>query len=329
MKLRLLALIAALLSPMAVVGHEVRPAYLAIQEDAPGEFTVVWKTPMIGEMRLALDPEISGLTETLTPTATRMTGSAAVQTSRLRVDDLRGRTVRVKGLEHTMTDALVRVVFNDNSSWVQRLTPQQPQAVVPARPSGWTVAGTYLGLGVEHILLGVDHLLFVLALLAARRPERIGAGEDRYGLHRRAQHHAWRWRRSASCMSRRSRSRRSSRSASCSWPREIVRSASGRTWPRCDVPWHRGLRVRPAARASASPARSSEVGLPEGHIPVALLFFNLGVEAGQLVFVAVVLSIIGIAGRLRAAWPRWTTMAPPYAIGSVASFWMIERVAAF
>ena len=66
MKLRLLALIAALLSPMAVVGHEVRPAYLAIQEDAPGEFTVVWKTPMIGEMRLALDPEISGLTETLT-----------------------------------------------------------------------------------------------------------------------------------------------------------------------------------------------------------------------------------------------------------------------
>ena len=99
-----------------------------------------------------------------------MTGSAAVQTSRLRVDDLRGRTVRVKGLEHTMTDALVRVVFNDNSSWVQRLTPQQPQAVVPARPSGWTVAGTYLGLGVEHILLGIDHLLFVLAR-SFSRPE--------------------------------------------------------------------------------------------------------------------------------------------------------------
>ena len=73
----------------------------------------------------------------------------------------------------------------------------------------------------------------------------------------------------------------------------------------------------------------SEVGLPEGHIPVALLFFNLGVEAGQLLFVAMVLSVVGIGRRLRAAWPRWTEIAPPYAIGGVASFWTIERIAAF
>ena len=74
----------------------------------------------------------------------------------------------------------------------------------------------------------------------------------------------------------------------------------------------------------------SEIGLPEGHIPVALLFFNLGVEAGQL---AVRRRRAGHrrhgARRIRVAWPRWAELVPPYAIGSVAMFWVIQRVAAF
>ena len=109
---------------------------------------------------------------------------------------------------------------------------------------------------------------------------------------------------------------------------EIIRARHGQIGLAAKYAVDRGVHVRAASwlrlRWGAERGRP-----PEGHIPVALLFFNLGVEAGQLVFVAVVLSIIGIAGRLRAAWPGWTTMAPPYAIGSVASFWMIERVAAF
>jgi hypothetical protein len=73
----------------------------------------------------------------------------------------------------------------------------------------------------------------------------------------------------------------------------------------------------------------SEVGLPKGHIPVALLFFNLGVEAGQLLFVAAVLTLVAGARRIPTAWPRWARLVPPYAIGSLAMFWVIQRVAAF
>ena len=73
----------------------------------------------------------------------------------------------------------------------------------------------------------------------------------------------------------------------------------------------------------------SEVGLPQGHIPAALLFFNLGVEAGQLVFICAVLSLIALARRANFTFPRWTEFLPPYAIGSVAMFWVIQRVAAF
>jgi HupE / UreJ protein len=160
-------IITALALLLSVPGHahEVRPAYLDVSEDRPGEFSVLWKTPMAGEMRLALDPTFSGPVEPLTPAAARRTGDAVVQAWRLRADSLRGQTLRIAGLETTLTDVLVRIAFADGSTWVERLTPPQPAAVIPARPSAWSVAGTYLVLGVEHILAGTDHLLFVLALL--------------------------------------------------------------------------------------------------------------------------------------------------------------------
>lgn len=154
--LPILVALAALLSPVASFGHEVRPAYLDLREDRPGEFGILWKTPMLGEMRLALHPAFSGPVEALTPVATQMTGSAALQTWRLRAETLRGQTLRIAGLEATLTDALVRVAFADGSTWVQRLTPQQPGAIIPTRPSAWGVAGTYLALGIEHILTGID-----------------------------------------------------------------------------------------------------------------------------------------------------------------------------
>jgi hypothetical protein len=71
------------------------------------------------------------------------------------------------------------------------------------------------------------------------------------------------------------------------------------------------------------------VGLPEGHIPLALLFFNLGVEAGQLMFIVAVLAGLALLRRARIAIPRWAELVPPYAIGCVAMFWAVERVAAF
>ncbi|MEA2987063.1 MAG: hypothetical protein QOD94_3317, partial [Alphaproteobacteria bacterium] len=72
------------LSAVASLAHEVRPAYLELREDRPGEFSVLFKTPMQGEFRLALAPEFSGRTESLTPIVSHLTGDAAVQTWRLR-----------------------------------------------------------------------------------------------------------------------------------------------------------------------------------------------------------------------------------------------------
>jgi hypothetical protein len=75
--------------------------------------------------------------ETLTPGATQLTGNAAVQTWRLQAESLRGQTLRIAGLETIVTDTLVRIAFLDGSTWVERLTPQQPGSIIPARPSAW------------------------------------------------------------------------------------------------------------------------------------------------------------------------------------------------
>jgi hypothetical protein len=123
----------AMLAPLAGHAHEVRPAYLDLSEEQPGEFSVLWKTPMLGEMRLALQPVFSGPTEALTPVATRRTGDAAVQTWRLHAESLRGQSLRVVGLETTLTDVLVHISFADGSSWDARLSPRQPGSVIPMR----------------------------------------------------------------------------------------------------------------------------------------------------------------------------------------------------
>jgi hydrogenase/urease accessory protein HupE len=326
MRLSWLLILAALMSPLAGHAHEVRPAYLDLQEERSGEFSVLWKTPMLGDLRLALDPVFSGSVEALTPVATRMTGDAAVRTWRLRADSLRGQTLRIAGLESTLTDALVRITFADGSSWVQRLTPQQPESFIPMRQDSWGVAATYLVLGVEHILTGIDHLLFVLALLllttgtwrlvktvtAFTVAHSITLGLATLGI-----------------VHVPSKPVEAIIALSIVFvAAEIVHARQGQVGLAAHMPWIVAFTFG-LLHGFGFAGALSETGLPEGHIPVALLFFNLGVEAGQLLFVAAVLALVAVARRIHIAWPRWAELVPPYAIGSLAMFWVIQRVAAF
>lgn len=324
--LSLLVAVAMLLGAVASRAHEVRPAYLGLREDRPGEFSILWKTPMVGEMRLVLDPVFTGPVEALTPVVSRTTGDAAVQTWRLRADALRGQTLRIAGLEATLTEALVRVAFADGSNWTRRLTPQSPQAIIPSRPGVWSVAGTYFGLGVEHILLGVDHLLFVLALLlltagswqlvktvtAFTVAHSITLGLATLGI-----------------VHVPSRPVEAVIALSIVFvAAEIVQIGRGRAGLAARLPWLVAFSFG-LLHGFGFAGALSEVGLPEGQIPAALLFFNLGVEAGQLLFIAAALALTAAATRVWLAPPRWAVLALPYGIGSVAMFWMLQRVAAF
>jgi hydrogenase/urease accessory protein HupE len=316
---------AALTGPAAA--HEVRPAYLELRETPTGELDVLWKTPMQGDLRLALAPVLSGASEELTPIATRRAGGAAVQTWRLRLrEPLRGRTLQIDGLRGTMTDALVRIEFADGGSWLARLTPQAPEVTIPVVPGGSEVAWSYFGLGVEHILLGIDHLLFVLALLLITR------GTRRLALTITAftvAHSITLALATLGFVRVPSAPVEAVIALSIVFvAAEIVRARRGDEGLTAHAPWIVAFTFG-LLHGFGFAGALAEIGLPPGQIPLALLFFNVGVEGGQLLFVVAVLAFAWPLRRARIALPGWAGLVPPYAIGSVAMFWVIERIAAF
>jgi hydrogenase/urease accessory protein HupE len=321
-------LLALCLSP--AFAHEVRPGYLELREGSDGAVAVLWKTPMRGDMRLSLAPEFSGRSEALTPVVSRQAGGAAIQSWRMRpLDPLRGQTLRIAGLERTMTDVLVHMAFADGTSWTQRLTPAQPAATVPQRESAGAVAGVYLKLGVEHILLGIDHLLFVLALLlitsggwklvktvtAFTVAHSITLGLAALNLVHVPQAPV----EAVIALS------------IVFVAAEILHAREGREGITLRAPWVVAFAFG-LVHGFGFAGALREIGLPQGQIPVALAFFNVGVEVGQLLFIATVIAgIAGIRRYGRGQWspPRWSGLLMPYTIGSVAMFWVIQRVVAF
>lgn len=312
----------ALLWACLCAAHEVRPSYLELREAAPGDFSVLWKTPMQGEARLALDPVFSEVV-VITPKVARDVPGAALQTWTVRAQQLRGQSVRIDGLEGTMTDALVRIEFADGSAWTERLTPQRPAATIPAKQSAFAAAATYLALGVEHILAGIDHLLFVLGLLLlARERRRLFWTVTAFT----AAHSITLALATLGVVNVPQSPVEAVIALSIAFVAvEILRARQGNPGIAARSPWIVAFAFG-LLHGFGFAGALSEVGLPPGQIPLALLFFNAGVEIGQLVFVAAVLSLAWLFRRLRA---RWLELVPPYAIGSLAMFWVFQRVAAF
>jgi hydrogenase/urease accessory protein HupE len=315
------------LAPSAGFAHEVRPAYLEFAEQAPGYFDVLFKTPMVGDRRLALGVEWSGQVDTTAPILSRATDGAMVQTWRVRAEGrLAGEQVRIVGLENTVTDALLRVQFVDGRSFVQRLTPAAPQAKIPAEESRSGVATAYLWLGVEHILLGYDHLLFVLGLVLLTASTRqlviaITAFTAAHSITLAAA--------TLGFVEVPPEPIEAAIALSIAFVAlEIIHARHGRTGIAARLPWLVAFAFG-LLHGFGFAGALSEIGLPEGHVPLALLFFNLGVEAGQLLFVAAIMAVAALVRRLWRPLPGWAPTVPPYLIGSVAMFWVIQRVAAF
>ena len=162
----LLAVIAARVS-----AHEVRPAYLEMRQTGAETYDVLWKVPARGDnLRLGLYVELpAGCTNVTEPRASLANSAFTERWTVQCPGGLTGGTIHIAGLSTTMTDVLVRLERLDGTTQVTRLTPAAPSFEVAAAAKALGVARTYTVLGVEHILSGIDHLLFVLALLIITR----------------------------------------------------------------------------------------------------------------------------------------------------------------
>ena len=208
--------------------------------------------------------------------------------------------------------------------------PSQPWFEPAAAPSKLQVAGTYLRLGIEHIWGGIDHLLFILALLIlVKGTRRLIATVTAFTL----AHSITLAGATLGYVHVPQKPVEAAIALSIVFvASEIVHARQGRPGLTERWPWLVAFTFG-LLHGFGFAGALSEVGLPQTAIPVALLFFNVGVDVGQLVFIAVVLGVISPMRWLsrRAAIPRpaWAWRIAPYGIGTVAACWMIQRIVAF
>lgn len=352
----------ALLFAATALGHEVRPAFLEVTERAPGEFDVLWKVPAMGGTPLAgeeLPHPQPGLNEYPTGPTTMSCGcpaptgaqlsrgvlpihpslpKSAVMLSLPRVERIFGAEIKrwtistgpggldgwevtVHGLQATMTDVLVRIALSDGRVVSRLLRPDAPSFVFGNESAG-PAAGSYFVLGVEHILFGIDHLLFVLALVLIVRGVRLLVKTITAFT---IAHSITLVLATLGVVKLPSAPVEAVIALSIVFvATEILRSRQGQLGLTERAPWLVAFTFG-LLHGFGFAGALVEVGLPANDIPFALLLFNVGVEAGQLAFVAAVLVTVGIIRRSRIPLPRWAPLLPPYAIGSVAMFWVIER----
>ncbi len=318
------------LFPLVPVVHAdvFQPAYLELRELGGGRYAVVWRVPAQDEQtRLALHVVMPEGTVPLGEPRTIFTGSALVERWQVqRPGGLTGQTIRIGGRAAGVTDVIARLERQDGTSQVERLRVEAPAFVITPPAGVAEIGWSYLVLGVEHILGGVDHLLFVFALLVIVRGTRRIVGTITAFT---VAHSVTLVAAALGVIALPGPPVEAVIALSIVFvAAEAVHALQGRSGLTARAPWVVAFSFG-LLHGLGFAGALSEIGLPQTAIPLALLIFNVGVEIGQLSFVGVVTLGAALARRLSLPQPRWAAHAVPYAIGAVAMFWVIERVTAF
>jgi hypothetical protein len=318
----------------SVSAHEVRPAYLELRQIGQETYDALWKVPGQGDLRLGLYVELPASCTNVTEPNRSMANNAYTERWTVKCPGgLSGGTIHIAGLSVTNTDVLVRLDRLDGSSEVTRLTPSYPSFVVAAAASAVGVARTYTMLGVEHILMGIDHLLFVLALIMITRG---GWKLVKTVTAFTVSHSITLTLATLGYVHIPQRPVEAVIALSIVFvAAEILRGRQGHVGITARAPWIVALTFG-LMHGLGFASGLRDAGLPIAHIPTALLFFSVGVETGHFLFIGFVLSLVALlvwaASRITSLNQQMLAILevlPAYAIGSVAMFWVIQRIATF
>jgi len=308
--------------------HESRPAYLEISESAENVFEIKWRRPALGEMVLSMQPVFPPHCALQGKVANYLASGAHVSRWSIHCAEpgLIDQPLSIDGLAQTLTDVLVRLQFLDGTTRTRILKPNATAMTIEGVPSTWQVITNYAVLGVEHILGGVDHLLFVLCLLLIVRGhwllvKTITAFTVAHSI-----------------------TLAMATLGFVSVPQapieavialsilflavELVKQQQGKNDLAMRAPWIVAF-IFGLLHGFGFAGALTEIGLPQSDIPLALLMFNVGVEIGQLLFIAAVLVTIGAWKRLINMELSWLPRTTAYGIGAVSVYWVLSRVALF
>lgn len=310
------------------MSDEVRPAYLEVTENKQNIFSLLLKVPAKGSKKLDIKVELPRSCTNITPLSTHFVNNAHLEQWSVEcVEGLVGKTLAFQGLTRTSTDLLLRLELLNGTSQSILLTPTKTSYQIPQEASSLQIVKTYTWLGITHILMGFDHLLFVFALLLIVKNMRrllwtitaftlahsiTMAGATLGFIHIPQQPVEAMIALSILFLAM-----------------EIVHEKQGKVGLTSRFPWLIAF-IFGLLHGFGFAGALAEIGLPQQAITLALIFFNIGVELGQLMFVTAVV-LIGLALQ-RLKHPnvlQKVEMVVVYSIGGLSSFWVFERISAF
>ncbi len=306
--------------------HEIRPAFLQIVQTDQTHYNVYWKIPRLGDKIPSISVVFPDSFKVETLKQPNPTSGFIIYAYRINSEaPINGQIIRIDGLNKTLIDVLVNVDLLNGEKISFMLQPDQPSYIIPEKETLLGTVKTYLILGVEHILLGIDHLLFVFALLLItpgfkKLLKTVTAFTVAHSI---------------------TLSLAALGFVGLPGPPveavialsivflavELIHYYKGEKTITAKYPWIVAFTFGLLHGFGFAGALTA-IGLPQTTIPSALLFFNIGVELGQILFILLALGCIRLLS-FKKKWPVYIKKIPPYAIGSVASFWLIERVVGF
>lgn len=322
---RLVATLLLALAALSIQAHESMPASLTLTQLEGQLFAADFRLPATQGAAPNITPRFPAACSIEQGPIEQAAPGALLRHWRLRCEDqlAEGARIVIDGLPATMINTLVQLDLRDGRHWSHLASPRSPVVLLGTLQAAQVDAGSYFKLGIEHILTGFDHLLFVLCLIlivaslrtllltitAFTLAHSITLALATLGVLQVPQAPV----------------EASIALSIIVLARELLLPANGNTvvmrWPWL-VAFGFGL-----LHGLGFAGVMSEVGLPAGQVPQALLLFNLGVEAGQLAFVLVVSLLMAVLRTQAGAWllPSWRVCA--YGVGTTAAYWMLQRVA--
>jgi len=306
------------------LAHESQPGLLELKQLNASRYEVLWRAPIYYGRPHPAKLQLPGEWRTVGEPTLRQLPDSALYRRIVDVEGgfINGSVIRFPGLEKTITDVFVRISRLDGSETALVVRPTQPYAELRGKRPWYVSAIEYLVLGFHHILMGIDHLLFVLGLLIIVGDRRmliktITAFTVAHSITLAIATLGY---------------------ASVPGPPlnaaialsilflgpEIVRVWRGETSFTIQHPWVVAFGFG-LLHGFGFASGLSTVGMPTAEIPLALLMFNVGVELGQIVFVVLILLIRRSLRVLEFRWPGWVEFVPGYTIGSLGAYWTIQR----